>query len=90
MLNCAILNTFIILSISGDHYVVETDGLLIRKVTEADDGVYVCRAIVLDTGELQERHINVEVGLTSLTTSILLLLYLFISTGIHLTIMYNI
>ncbi|KAF4523467.1 hypothetical protein B566_EDAN014993 [Ephemera danica] len=40
---------------------VETDGLLIRKVTEADDGVYVCRAIVLETGELAERHINVEV-----------------------------
>jgi hypothetical protein len=42
--------------------VVETDGLLIRKVTEADDGEYVCRAIVLETGELSERRINVEVS----------------------------
>ncbi|XP_065347050.1 fasciclin-2 isoform X4 [Cloeon dipterum] len=44
-----------------DRYVIEANGLLIRRVTEADDGVYTCRAIVMNTGEYQERHIKVEV-----------------------------
>jgi neurocan core protein len=47
----------------GGRYVVETDGLLIQKVTEADDGTYTCRAIVMDTGELSERSIRVEVSI---------------------------
>lgn len=46
----------------GKHYVIETDGLLIQNVTEADDGVYTCRAIVIETGELSERNIRVEVS----------------------------
>jgi neurocan core protein len=48
----------------GGHYVVETDGLLIQKATEADDGIYTCRAIVIDTGELAEKSIRVEVSVT--------------------------
>ncbi|GFG32210.1 hypothetical protein Cfor_02031 [Coptotermes formosanus] len=45
----------------GGRYIVETDGLLIVKATEADDGTYTCRAIVIETGELSERNIRVEV-----------------------------
>ncbi|XP_021918912.1 fasciclin-2 isoform X4 [Zootermopsis nevadensis] len=45
----------------GGRYIIETDGLLIQNVTEADDGMYTCRAIVIDTGELSERNIRVEV-----------------------------
>jgi len=44
-----------------DRYVIDNDGLVIQNVTEADDGIYICRAIVLDTGELSERNIKVEV-----------------------------
>jgi neurocan core protein len=46
---------------AGGRHIVETDGLLIVKATEADDGTYTCRAIVIDTGELSERNIRVEV-----------------------------
>jgi Immunoglobulin I-set domain. len=46
------------------RYIVETDGLLIVKATEADDGTYTCRAIVIETGELSERNIRVEVSVT--------------------------
>lgn len=43
------------------RYIIEADGLLIVKATEADDGTYTCRAIVVETGELSERNIRVEV-----------------------------
>ncbi|XP_059622214.1 fasciclin-2 isoform X3 [Phlebotomus argentipes] len=46
---------------TGDRYVVRTHGLLIRSVEEADDGIYTCRAAVIQTGELVERSIRVEV-----------------------------
>ncbi|CAD7087678.1 unnamed protein product [Hermetia illucens] len=46
---------------SGGRYVVEADGLLIRGVKEADDGIYTCRAFVIQTGELSERNIRLEV-----------------------------
>ncbi|KAG8268649.1 axonal fasciculation [Homalodisca vitripennis] len=45
---------------TSEHYVIDTDGLVIQNVTEEDDGTYICRAIVLDTGELSERNIKVE------------------------------
>lgn len=48
----------------GERYVVESDGLLIVKASEADDGIYTCRAIVVETGELSERNIRVEVSVT--------------------------
>lgn len=48
----------------GGRYIVETDGLLIVKAIEADDGTYTCRAIVIDTGELSERNIRVVVSVT--------------------------
>jgi neurocan core protein len=54
----------------GGRYIVETDGLLIVKATEADDGTYTCRAIVIDTGELSERSIRVEVSVTHIVRSL--------------------
>jgi len=54
-------NIFLVISQTAERYVIEANGLLIRKVSEADDGVYTCRAIVMETGEYQERHIKVEV-----------------------------
>lgn len=36
-------------------------GLQITNVEESDDGIYTCRAAVLETGELSERNIRVEV-----------------------------
>lgn len=38
-----------------------TKGLVIRDVKESDDGIYTCRAAVIQTGELVERNIRVEV-----------------------------
>lgn len=46
---------------SGGRYVIETTGLLIKGVEETDDGTYTCRAVVIETGELNERNIRVEV-----------------------------
>ena len=45
----------------GDRYVIETDGLLIKKVGNNDAGTYTCRARVLETGSLEERDIKLEV-----------------------------
>lgn len=45
----------------GDRHVIQTKGLLIRNVEESDDGTYTCRAAVIQTGELAERNIRVEV-----------------------------
>ncbi|XP_037069504.1 fasciclin-2-like [Pollicipes pollicipes] len=42
-------------------YVVEQDGLMIQDISSEDDGTYICRAKVPDEGELDERHIQVEV-----------------------------
>lgn len=44
------------------HFVIDTDGLLIKNVTLDDDGTYTCRARVMHTGELAERNIKVEVS----------------------------
>lgn len=45
----------------SDKYLIKTTGLVIKDVEESDDGVYICRAAVYDTGELIERPIRVEV-----------------------------
>lgn len=47
----------------GNGFVKDIDGLLIQNVTAEDDGTYKCRAIVLDTGNIQDRDIRVEVCL---------------------------
>lgn len=44
-----------------NRYVLDADGLLVQNITEEDDGIYVCRAIVVATGEMAERPIKVEV-----------------------------
>lgn len=46
---------------TGGRYVVNSQGLNILNVQSEDDGVYICRAVVIDTGELAERNIKVEV-----------------------------
>lgn len=43
------------------RHIIETDGLIIRNVRADDDGIYICRALVLETGQLQEKRIKVEV-----------------------------
>jgi hypothetical protein len=48
----------------GPRHIVETDGLIIVNATEADDGIYTCRAVVINTGELSEKNIRVEVSVT--------------------------
>lgn len=46
----------------GNGFVKDIDGLLIQNVTAEDDGLYKCRAIVLDTGNILDRDIRVEVS----------------------------
>ncbi|XP_057661874.1 fasciclin-2 isoform X1 [Diorhabda carinulata] len=46
---------------TNDKYVVDTDELLIKNVTEADDGAYKCNAIEISTGQFKTRNINIEV-----------------------------
>ena len=46
-----------------DRYIMEVDGLLIKNVQVTDDGIYTCRAFVMDTGDLQRREIKVEVNI---------------------------
>ena len=48
--------------ISGDQYVIESDGLLIKGVTRANAGIFTCRARVPQTGELEEKDIRLDVG----------------------------
>lgn len=44
--------------------------MLINNVQEADDGVYTCRAAVIQTGELMERNIQLDVQLKPEITSL--------------------
>ena len=47
--------------ITGDQYVIESDGLLIKGVTKKNAGTFTCRARVPQTGELEERDIRLDV-----------------------------
>ncbi|XP_045525645.1 fasciclin-2 isoform X1 [Pieris brassicae] len=47
--------------LTGDRYVIDVNGLLIKSIEESDDGTYTCRAVVIQTGELAERNIKLEV-----------------------------
>lgn len=47
--------------VTGDRYVIHAKGLIIKNVQESDDGTYTCRAVVIQTGELAERNIKLEV-----------------------------
>jgi len=46
---------------TGDQYVIESDGLLIKGVTKKNAGTFTCRARVPQTGELEERDIRLDV-----------------------------
>ena len=50
-------------SISGsrEKYRKTKSGLRIFSVSRSDRGVYVCRARVANTGQMEEREISVEV-----------------------------
>ena len=47
----------------GSRFVIESDGLVVQGVRKDDGGVYTCRARVPETGELEERDIQLEVKL---------------------------
>ncbi|CAG7729553.1 unnamed protein product [Allacma fusca] len=46
---------------ASDHYVTTADGILIKNVSEYDEGVYTCRVRVISLGKVEERHIQLEV-----------------------------
>nr|XP_045619948.1 fasciclin-2-like isoform X5 [Procambarus clarkii] len=46
---------------NNDNYIIQQDGILIKRVTEADEGVYRCRARVPELGSIEYRDIQVEV-----------------------------
>ncbi len=50
---------------SGDQYVIESDGLVIQNVNRDNAGTYTCRARVPETGELEERDIQLDVSIIS-------------------------
>jgi hypothetical protein len=50
-------------SILGDQYVIESDGLVIQNVNRDNAGTYTCRARVPETGELEERDIQLDVSI---------------------------
>lgn len=54
-----------------DKYIVDNDQLLIRNVTEADDGVYKCTAVVVETGRIKTRDIKARSLLLSLISIII-------------------
>ncbi|XP_022912718.1 fasciclin-2-like isoform X2 [Onthophagus taurus] len=55
---------------SNDKYIVENDGLLIKNVKESDDGIYTCRAVVLESGSYDQKNIRVEVQIPPTIESI--------------------
>jgi hypothetical protein len=50
-------------SFLGDQYVIESDGLVIQNVNRDNAGTYTCRARVPETGELEERDIQLDVSI---------------------------
>ncbi|KAK7065692.1 Ncam2p, partial [Halocaridina rubra] len=46
---------------NDENHVIQQDGILIKKVTEADEGVYKCRARVPSLGSIDFKYIQVEV-----------------------------
>jgi hypothetical protein len=43
--------------------VIESDGLVIQNVNRDNAGTYTCRARVPETGELEERDIQLDVSI---------------------------
>ena len=50
------------LNTAEDQMTVVEDGLLIRQVSDRSNKTFICRAVVPETGELQEREINLIVS----------------------------
>ena len=50
--------SFLKLSFLDDHLEIEEDGLMIKKVSYRSNGTFTCRAVVDETGEVQERNID--------------------------------
>lgn len=46
---------------NDDNHIIQQDGVLIKEVTEADEGVYRCRARVPQLGSIDYKDIQVEV-----------------------------
>jgi len=46
---------------TGNQYIIESDGLVIHRVSKENAGTYTCRARVPETGELEERDIQLDV-----------------------------
>ena len=46
---------------SGEKYRKTESGLRIMSVSRSDRGAYICRARVANTGQMEEREIEVEV-----------------------------
>jgi len=58
--------------LTGGRYDVRRRGLLIRNVTEADNGEYTCRAEVEAEGRYDERKISLAVHSTYQLQSVLI------------------
>lgn len=50
---------------------IHSNGLMIKNVEESDDGTYTCRAVVIQTGELAERNIKLEVNIKEKLSTLL-------------------
>ena len=54
---------------SEDPVTVVEEGLLIKQLSDRSNGTFTCRAVVPETGEVQEKQINLIVSLVlTLTT----------------------
>ena len=51
-----------------------SEGLLIRNVSRQDEGGFICRARVAETGQLEERIIQLEVILLMLLLSVMIMI----------------
>ena len=62
--------------IAGSKYSVYPDGLLIRNVSSTDEGGYICRARVAQTGQLEERIIRLKVILTMILLQVMMTIFI--------------
>ena len=60
------------LTLPGIKYEMTPQGLLIRNISRQDGGGYICRARVAETGQLEERTIQLQVTLVMLVLSVMI------------------
>ena len=58
--------------VKDSKYRMTPEGLLIRNVSRQDEGGYICRARVAETGQLEEMVIQLEVILVMLLLSVMM------------------